>query len=296
LIGIGGYKSIGHQNLCGMLTSELERFVGEDLGEWDDSSSLVLDIGAKALVIANENCIISGLAEAAEIFAYFHLHAVPLYDDGEYVPAGARVLSARGSARSVLQAERVALNFMARMSGISTLTRECVLATGGRVRIAATRKTTPGFRVFEKKAVFLGGGDTHRFNLSDAVLIKDNHIKILGLEECLRRARARASFTKKIEVEVENQGDMIIAAQGGADIIMFDNMAPEEIARGVEQLREKGLRSRVLLEASGGITPDNLQEYAACGVDVVSLGALTRNARWIDLSLEMEREDEIKLK
>jgi nicotinate-nucleotide pyrophosphorylase (carboxylating) len=156
------------------------------------------------------------------------------------------------------------------------------------VRIAATRKTTPGFRAFEKKAVFLGGGDTHRFNLSDAVLIKDNHIKILGLEECLRAARERASFTKKIEVEVESLDDMIKAAQGGADIIMFDNMAPAEISHGVELLLEKGLRDRMFLEASGGITLDNIREYAASGVDVISLGALTRDARWIDLSLEIE--------
>ncbi|MDQ1262139.1 MAG: hypothetical protein QG575_1320 [Euryarchaeota archaeon] len=275
-----------------MLTSELERFVSEDLGEWDDSSSLVPEIKANAVIIAKEDCIISGLAEAQEIFAYFHLSAAPLYDDGEFVPAGAQVISVRGSARAVLQAERLALNFMARMSGISTLTRDCVLLAGGRVRIAATRKTTPGFRIFEKKAVFLGGGDTHRFNLSDAVLIKDNHIKMLGLEECLRAAKERASFTKKIEVEVENQGDMIKAAEGGADIIMFDNMAPEEIARGIDLLKEKGLRGRILLEASGGITLDNLSEYAASGVDVISLGALTRNARWIDLSLEIEAEVE----
>ncbi len=266
--------------------------MGEDLGEWDESSSLIPDIEAQAVVIANEDCIISGLAEAREIFAYFRLTTTPLYDDGEFVPAGAQVISVRGSARAILQSERLALNFMARMSGISTLTRECVLLAGGRVRIAATRKTTPGFRVFEKKAVFLGGGDTHRFNLSDAVLIKDNHIAILGLEECLRAAKERASFTKKIEVEIENHGDMIKAAECGADIIMFDNMAPEEIARGVEQLEEMGLRDRLLLEASGGITLDNIQEYAASGVDVISLGALTRNARWIDLSMEMRAEIE----
>ncbi|MFZ2470437.1 MAG: carboxylating nicotinate-nucleotide diphosphorylase [Methanothrix sp.] len=275
-----------------MLTSELERFVDEDLGEWDDSSSLVPEVKANAAIIANEDCIISGLAEAQEIFAYFGLKAAPLYDDGEFVPAKAQLISVRGSARAVLQAERLALNFMARMSGISTLTRECVLSAGGQVRIAATRKTTPGFRVFEKKAVFLGGGDTHRFNLSDAVLIKDNHIKILGLETCLRRAKERASFTKKIEVEVENLEDMIKAAEGGADIIMFDNMAPEEIVRGVGLLMEKGLRDRMILEASGGITLDNIREYAASGVDVISLGALTRNARWIDLSLEIDMDIE----
>ncbi len=266
--------------------------MSEDLGEWDDSSSLVPDIGAMAVVIANEDCIISGLEQAQEIFAYFRLTAQPLYDDGEFVPAKAQVISVRGSARAILQSERLVLNFMARMSGISTLTRDCVLLAGGRVRIAATRKTTPGFRVFEKKAVFLGGGDTHRFNLSDAVLIKDNHIAILGLEECLRAAKERASFTKKIEVEIETRGDMIKAAECGADIIMFDNMAPEEIARGIEQLEQMGLRDHILLEASGGITLDNIREYAASGVDVISLGALTRNARWIDLSMEMQAERE----
>jgi nicotinate-nucleotide pyrophosphorylase (carboxylating) len=273
-----------------MLRSELERFVGEDLGEWDDSSSLVPEIPARAVIIAKEDCIISGLAEAAEIFDYFGLEAERLFDEGEFVPAASTVITVCGNARKILQSERLVLNFMARMSGISTVTRECVLRAGGRARIAATRKTTPGFRRFEKKAVFLGGGDTHRFNLSDAVLIKDNHIKILGLEESLCRARNQASFTKKIEVEVESLDDMLVAAKGGADIIMFDNMIPAEIAAGIELLQNYGLRARVLLEASGGITQDNIEEYAACGVDVISLGALTRNARWIDLSLEIEKD------
>lgn len=261
----------------------------EDLGEWDDSSRLIPEMEARAVVVAREDCIISGLAEAREIYDYFGLASEALYDEGEFVPANGQVLYVRGSARAILQSERLALNFMARMSGISTLTRQCVLSAGGLVRIAATRKTTPGFRLFEKRAVFLGGGDTHRFNLSDAVLIKDNHIQILGLEECLRRAKQSASFTKKIEVEVESLDDMLRAAQGGADIIMFDNMAPEEIARGAQLLKIEGLRDRVLLEASGGITPDSIRDYAACGVDVLSLGALTRNARWIDLSLDIEQ-------
>jgi len=196
-----------------------------------------------------------------------------------------------------LQSERLALNFLARMSGISTLTHRCVLAGGGRVRIAATRKTTPGFRAYEKKAVFLGGGDTHRFNLSDAVLIKDNHIRICGLEECLRTACMRASFTKKIEVEVESLEEMLAAAQGGADIIMFDNMPPKKIAEGVRLLSEKGLRKGIILEASGGISLESIPDYAGCGVDVLSLGELTRNARWIDLSLEIApQKDLIKLK
>ena len=271
-----------------MLSSELERFVAEDLGQCDDSSRLVPETPARAAIIAREDCIISGLAEAEEILDYFGLDYETLYGDGEFVPAGSVVLCISGSARAILQAERLTLNFLARMSGISTTTRECVLSAGGSVRIAATRKTTPGFRAFEKKAVFLGGGDRHRFNLSDAVLIKDNHIRILGLEECLRRAKECASFTKKIEVEVESLEEMTLAARGGADIIMFDNMSPEMIERCVELLREMGLREQVLLEASGGINPTNIRQYADCGVDVISLGALTKDARWIDLSLEME--------
>ena len=273
-----------------MLPSELERFVGEDLGEWDDSSRLVPEIDVDAAIIAKEDCIISGISEALEIFAYFGLKATPLYDDGEFVPARSRVIAIRGSARAVLQSERLALNFLARMSGISTRTRECVISAGGHVRIAATRKTTPGFRAFEKKAVFLGGGDTHRFNLSDAILIKDNHIAISGLEECLQLAKERASFTKKIEVEVESLDEMLRAARGGADIIMFDNMTPQMIARGVGLLREAGLRDWVILEASGGITPQNIPLYAESGVDVISLGALTRDARWIDLSLDIDQD------
>ncbi len=271
-----------------MLSSELERFVAEDLGEWDDSSRLVPETPTRAAIIAKEDCIISGLAEAEEILDYFGLQGERLYDDGEFVPGGSRVLCISGSARAILQAERLTLNFLARMSGISTITRECVLSAGGAVRIAATRKTTPGFRAFEKKAVFLGGGDRHRFNLSDAVLIKDNHIRILGLKECLHRAKENASFTKKIEVEVESLEEMAIAARGGADIIMFDNMSPEMIERGVELLQEMGLRELLILEASGGINPTNIPQYARSGVDIISLGALTRDARWIDLSLEME--------
>jgi nicotinate-nucleotide pyrophosphorylase (carboxylating) len=275
-----------------MLSSELERFVAEDLGEWDDSSTIAPELDAVASITAKEDCVISGLSEAVEIFTYFGLRSEQLFEDGEFVVAGSQVLSVRGPARAVLQAERLALNFLARMSGISTLTRDCVLRAKGvsdTVRVAATRKTTPGFRLYEKKAVFLGGGDTHRFNLSDAVLIKDNHIKLMGLRECISQARSRASFTKKIEVEIENLSDLVLAADLGVDIIMFDNMAPGEIEKGVRQLQQKGLRDHVLLEASGGILPSNIEDYAKCGVDVISLGALTRDAKWIDLSLEIEQ-------
>lgn len=281
-----------------MLRSELERFISEDLGAWDASSTIIPDVDSRAIIIAREDCIISGLAEASEIFECFGLNPSAIYDDGEYVNAGSIVMEIRGGAREILQSERLALNFLARMSGISTLTRECVLHAGRssrNVRVACTRKTTPGFRIYEKRAVFLGGGDAHRFNLSDAVLIKDNHIKILGLEECIARAKRLASFTKKIEIEVESSEDMLRAAELGVDIIMFDNMEPSEIRRGVEILKGKGLRAHIILEASGGITPETIEDYASTGVDVISLGALTRDARWIDLSLEIDIDAGVSL-
>ena len=271
-----------------MFRSELERFVTEDLGEQDDSSSIIPKVRAEAHVIAKERCVISGIEEAGQILDHFRLEWEPLILEGEVAESETRVMAIRGEAGSILQAERLILNFMGRMCGISTLTRECVLEAGG-IKVACTRKTTPGFRTFEKRAVFVGGGDTHRFNLSGAVMIKDNHLKLMGLEGAFRAAKERASFTKKIEVEVENLEDMLRAAQLGADIIMFDNMDPAKIQKGVEILKSEGLREGIMLEASGGISPANVAEYASTGVDVVSLGALTRMAKWIDLGLEIER-------
>ena len=259
----------------------------EDLGEMDDSSPIVPEINAEATIIAKEECIISGLEEVDQILKYFGLEGERLVPEGASVGAGSKVVVIGGRARAVLQAERLLLNFMSRMSGISTLTRECA-GRAGKVRVAATRKTTPGFRSFEKRAVVVGGGDPHRFDLSSSVIIKDNHLKLMSLEEALCAAKAGASFTKKVEVEVERLEDALKAASLGADIIMFDNMRPETIREGVELLKREGLRDRVLLEASGGITPENVSDYAATGVDVVSLGALTRSARWIDFSLEIE--------
>ncbi len=279
---------MGDESLYGMLRPYIERFLEEDLGEWDDSTSIVPSVDAFAEIIAKESCILAGLEEVSELFEYLGVNTKPLFDDGEYAPAGAEVMELEGRAPSILKGERLALNILGRMSGIATLTRECVLKASN-VKVACTRKTTPGFRYFEKKAVLLGGGDTHRFNLSGAVMIKDNHIAIMGLERAIAEAKRRASFTKKIEVEVEDLATMIRAVELGADIIMFDNMDPEEIKRCVVKLEEMGVRSKFILEASGGITPDNIESYASIGVDVISMGALTRNARWIDFSMEVHK-------
>lgn len=263
-----------------MLLTELEKFLEEDLGPLD--FEITPDLSAKAVVIAREKCVLAGIQESAQIFNYFSLEASTGYKDGDEVKKDEIVFSIAGNAKNILRAERLALNFLGRMSGIATLTRECVRKAGN-IRIACTRKTTPGFRKYEKKAVVVGGGDSHRLNLSDMVIVKDNHIRLMGLEKAILAAKKK-SFTKKIEVEVETLEDALKAAEMGVDIIMFDNMEPGEIKRGIQALREKG--HRIITEASGGITLENIAEYARTGVDVISMGFLTRSGQWIDFSLE----------
>ncbi|HUL62331.1 MAG TPA: carboxylating nicotinate-nucleotide diphosphorylase [Methanocella sp.] len=268
-----------------MYYCELERFVEEDLGADDDSNGIVPPVGARAKIVCKEDGVLAGLEEACEVFGYFCVDTANLRDDGQPVRKGEVIMELSGAADDILRAERLALNFLGRMSGIATLTARCLERAGG-VRVAATRKTTPGFRAFEKKAVKLGGGDTHRYDLSSAVMIKDNHIAIMGLEGAIAAAKRAASFTKKIEVEVESVEDAVKAAKLGVDIVMFDNMKPARIAEGVKKVRK--VNAKIIVEASGGIDLSNIKEYAKTGVDVVSLGALTRNAKWLDFSLDMD--------
>ncbi|NJD53293.1 MAG: carboxylating nicotinate-nucleotide diphosphorylase [Candidatus Methanoperedens sp.] len=269
-----------------MLLTELERFVEEDIGYDDISCNIIPDCRVRAEVIAKEFGIVAGLAEATQIFEYFEVFPATDFQDGDLVKENEVIFSLDGGARSILKAERLALNFLGRMSGIATLTREYVERAGG-PRIAGTRKTTPGFRKFEKKAIVAGGGDPHRYNLSDAVMIKDNHIAVIGLEKAITAAKKAASFTKKIEVEVETADDAVIAANMGADIIMFDNMTVKEIQKAVNILEEKGLRDGITLEASGGISIENVDKYARTTVDVISIGALTHSSNWLDVSLRI---------
>lgn len=275
-----------------MLLAELERFIEEDTGYNDVSCTIVPDCKAQAEVVSKEDGIIAGLAEATQIFEYFEVLAVTDLADGSAVKKDDIVFNLEGGARSILRAERLTLNFLGRMSGIATMTHSYVeKANSARtnvVRIASTRKTTPGFRKFEKRAVIAGGGDPHRFNLSDAVMIKDNHIAVLGLERAIKAAKSTASFTQKIEVEVEDVNSAVRAAELGVDIIMFDNMDADEIAGCIRTLKEKGLRQGVILEASGGITLENVAGYARAGIDVISTGALTHSSRWLDISLKIK--------
>jgi nicotinate-nucleotide pyrophosphorylase (carboxylating) len=267
---------------------DIAAFLKEDLGHGDiTSEALIGDVEAKARIVAKEPCVLAGLEEATATFQHLGVQTESSYKDGQRIDKGAIVLKLSGMAKPILAGERLALNFLMRMSGIATQTSDLVSVCRERnpsVNVAATRKTTPGFRYFEKKAVRLGGGDPHRFRLDDAFLIKDNHLKVVGsAKEAIRRAKA-THFNKKVEIEVETEEDALEAAQAGADIIMLDNMPPD-VGRGVaKRIREI---SSCMIEVSGRITPQNIADYADYA-DVISLGWITHSVRSIDFSLEIK--------
>lgn len=272
-----------------MLIKEVESFIEEDLGYDDVSCTIVPDKPAESIIFTKEDCTVAGIKEAESIFCYLGIQAETTRKDGDRLKEGEIIFRLKGGAVSILRAERLALNFLGHLSGIATLTRACVDTVrkySETTRVACTRKTTPGIRKFEKLAVAAGGGDTHRFNLSDSVMIKDNHVKLMGIEAAIKAAK-KTSFTRKIEVEVESVEHAVLAAELGVDIIMLDNMQPEAIQKTLQTLNRKGLRNSVIVEASGGISQENLECYAKTGVDVISMGSLIHKSRWIDMSLEI---------
>ncbi len=269
--------------------SYLLGFLEEDAPFGDVTSDAVIpeDLKAKAVIIAKAEGIIAGIEEAKALFEHFGVKVDVKKRDGEEVRRGDVILELVGNARSILLVERTALNIMGRMSGIATEVRklvERVKAVNPKVRVAGTRKTL--LKPIDKRAIIIGGGEPHRFSLSDAMLIKDNHLALVPLEEAIRRAKAFSVY-KVIEVEVESLGDAIKAAKAGADVVMLDNMTPEEIEETIEALKREGLRERVKIEVSGGITPGNIAEYAKLDIDVISLGYLTHSVRNFDVSLEI---------
>ena len=265
---------------------ELARFLAEDIGSGDATSRLLPRRRIDARIVAREPGIVAGAAFAKQLFEMKGSTAVVAAGDGTEIDSGDTVLDVSGTALSVLSCERTALNLLSRMSGIATLTRDLAgRISGSGAEIFATRKTAPGLRYFDKVAVEIGGGRAHRMALDDMVMIKDNHIAAgYPLEELVSRAKGTGLT---VEVEVESRQDAILAAGCGADIIMLDNFSPEEIAGTLEALGRRGLRDGVRIEASGGITPENIERYARTGVDMVSLGALTSSVRGIDFSLEV---------
>ena len=276
------------------IEEKLREFLKEDIGFGDITSEALIgdDQMADARIFYRENGIAAGLEEVATLFQILGCNVKTLVRDGDEVNAGEILIEIKGPAKSLLAGERTALNILGRMAGIATAVAEMVAIVSEvspNTRVASMRKTMPGLREFDKKAVVLGGGDTHRFRLDDCVLIKDNHLILMpSVAEAVKRARNRVSFTKLIEVEVETFEAAVEAAEAGADIIMFDNMSPAEIRSSLSNLAERGLKDGRLYEASGGINPKNIAEYAASGVDIISMGYFTHSVRSLDVKLKIE--------
>ncbi|MBA7471524.1 carboxylating nicotinate-nucleotide diphosphorylase [archaeon] len=272
----------------------LREFLKEDIGWGDITSEALIDDGqmAKGRLYFREDGVAAGLDEVATIFRILGCEVNAIMSDGSSVSRDQTLMEISGPAKALLAGERTALNILSRMAGIATTVSTIaaqVSKVNPSIRIAATRKTMPGLGELDKKAVVLGGGDTHRFRLDDCVLIKDNHLALLpSITEAVKAARSAVSFTKKIEIEIESLEGAVEAAEAGADIIMFDNMPPGEIGSCLARLSELGLREGRVYEASGGITPENVGEYAASGVDVISMGSLTHSVRALDVKLEIE--------
>jgi nicotinate-nucleotide pyrophosphorylase (carboxylating) len=276
-----------------ILEEKLKQLLAEDIGLGDVTTAAVVPSGltAEAALIAKEAGIAAGIEEAVILSESLGLNINTEIADGEEIRKGQVIAKISGNARTILSAERTMVNLISRMSGIATTTRgltEKLKKTNATAKIAATRKTAPGLLYFDKKAVFIGGGDPHRLHLDDMILVKDNHIAVAGsIEKAVKSAKQNASFSKKIEVEVARVADALKAAEVGADIIMLDNFSPKQIKKTVESLKKAGFFGKVLLEASGGITEENLLEYAATQVDIISLGELTHSVRALDVSLEI---------
>ncbi|MDD1706943.1 MAG: carboxylating nicotinate-nucleotide diphosphorylase [Methanoregulaceae archaeon] len=270
-------------------------FIREDAPLGDITSEAIIgDIRCRAVIITKEDGVIAGLEETTLLFQHFGVIVKRYARDGDTVIKGTIVMELDGLARSILLVERTGLNIIGRMSGIATRTR--IMATmlensGCSCRISATRKTAPGLRALDKRAVVLGGGDAHRTNLSDGILIKDNHLALVPLEQAVRSAKQIPSF-RKVEVEVLSPSEAVETAAAGADILLLDNMTPDMVKSTLTLLKEKGLREGLLIEISGGITEENLMSYALPGVDFISSGALTHSVRNFDISLEIIPESQ----
>jgi len=264
---------------------ELLRFLAEDLGKGDISSALLPRKKIKARIISRQSAIVAGIKFAKEIFALKGCQVRILKKDGYKIKRNQTILEISGTPQAILSCERTALNLLSRMSGIATQTNELVKKIPSRkTKLYATRKTAPGLRFFDKEAVLIGGGEKHRMSLDQMVMLKDNHLSIEPLEKLIKKAKRKH---KKVEVEVENQRDAILAAKSGANIIMLDNFSPKNISRTISALKKLGLRNKVKLEASGGINTGNISRFAKTGVDMISVGSITNSASGIDMSLEV---------
>ena len=276
------------------LQDMVERFLEEDIGFGDITTLAVVPEGAhgQGRLIAKAPLVVAGLEVARAAFQVVdeRVQWCSEVQDGMTVQPGGTLAALEGPGGALLTAERVALNLLQRLSGVATLTRRYVDAVAHtRARVIDTRKTTPGLRALEKYAVRVGGGHNHRFGLADGVLIKDNHIAIVGsIEKAIAAVRAQVSHLQKIEIEVDRIDQIPEALAAGADAILLDNMTPEQTHEAVALVRSKPGGERILLETSGGVTLKTVRDYAEAGVDLISSGALTHSAPAVDISLDID--------
>jgi nicotinate-nucleotide pyrophosphorylase (carboxylating) len=265
----------------------VRRALAEDLGWGDVTTEATVgpDVRGRGVLVAKTACVLAGLHVAAEAFRQLDpaVHVSLKYRDGERCPAGACVIEVRGAAAPMLTAERTALNFLQRLCGIATITRQFVEAAGAGITVLDTRKTTPTLRALEKYAVRAGGGSNHRSGLDDGILIKDNHVRLAGgVREAVRRMKA-ARQEMPVEVEAQSLADVDAALDAGADVILLDNLSIEDTRLAVTRIA-----GRAKTEISGGVSLERMPELARTGADYVSIGALTHSAPAVDLSFEIE--------
>ncbi len=272
----------------------IEYMILEDEGFGDVTSNAVIDKDqvAVAEITSKEDGILAGVNLAKDIFDYMNIEVIFNLDEGSRITKGDLLFYIKGNASDILLAERTVLNLLMHMSGVATFANSYVeIVKDYDVIVAGTRKTAPALAKFDKMALAIGGADTHRFSLDDMILIKDNHIKAVGTPlETLKKAQKNASFSKKIEIEVESLDDAVACVKNNADIVMLDNMSPDEVKEVLDALENLNIRQNSLIEVSGGITKDNICDYACLGVDIISVGALTHSSRSLNFSLNFADE------
>ena len=267
---------------------ELLRFLSEDVRSGDITSALLTKKKIVAKIISRQQGVIAGIKFAKNLFQLKGCTVKAFVKDGAKVKRNQKILQVSGNTQSVLSCERTVLNLLSRMSGIATQTNFLVSkisSVSKKTSLYSTRKTAPGLRIFDKEAVKIGGGHKHRMALDEMIMIKDNHLVLCNsMEDIIKQAQKKR---KRVEIEVENQKDALLAAKMGASIIMLDNFIPAEIKRTIAVLRKKKMRNKVKLEASGGISSKNIIAYAKTGVDMISVGSITNSVNALDLSLEV---------
>jgi len=278
-----------------LIKEKLKKFLIEDNSFIDVSSNAIpKESVSSATIIAKSDGYLSGLEELGILYQLLKVNVISNKEDGEQINKGDIVAKIDGVSRNILLGERLGLNLMSHMSAITTTTRKFVKIiedSGKNVKIACTRKTLPGLRLFEKKAVDLGGGDTHRFSLDDMVLLKSTHLKFYkgDIVKLLKDVKSRVSFTKKIEIEIENVSDVLIAVKNKADIIMLDNMNPDKVQDAINLLKQEKLRNQVIIEVSGNITQENIFDYLISEPNVISTSVLTQKpTEFVDYSLRFD--------